>query len=89
MVSRRSATALRTASAGSHMSGRSRGSAIFISDCARGFSASLASAASAADLTATLAPSKARSPAHEASRDPYQCLPSEGRPPVLSIITIA
>ena len=65
--------ALRTASAGSHMSGCSRGSAIFISGCARGFSASLASPASAADLTATLAPSKARSPAQEPSLDRHQC----------------
>ncbi len=72
--------ALRTASAGSHMSGRSRGSAIFISGCARGFSASLASPASAADLTATLAPSKARSPAQEPSLDPHRCHARERDP---------
>ena len=67
MVSSRSAIALRTASAGSHMSGLSVGSTIFMSGCVRGFSASLASPVSAADLTATLAPSKARSPAQEHS----------------------
>ena len=65
--------ALRTARAGSHMSGRSSGSAIFMSGCARGFSASLASPVSAADLTATLAPSKARSPAQEPLLESHHC----------------
>ena len=62
MVSSRSAMAVRTASAGSQVKGFSDGSTTFISGCARGFFASLASPVSAADLTATLAPSKARSP---------------------------
>ena len=62
MVSRRSAIAVRTASAGSQIRGFNAGSATFMRGCASGFFASLASAASAADLTATLAPSNARSP---------------------------
>lgn len=63
MVSSRSAIAVRTASAGSQIRGRSEGSTTFIRGCAKGFSASLASPSSAADLTATLASSNARSPA--------------------------
>ncbi len=63
MVSSRSAIAVRTASAGSQIRGRSEGSTTFIRGCAKGFSASLASPISAADLTATLARSNARSPA--------------------------
>lgn len=65
MVSSRSAMAVRTASAGSHIKGFSVGSTTFIRGCARGLFASLARAVSAADLTATLAPSNARSPAQQ------------------------
>ena len=54
--------AMRTASAGSHISGLRLGNTTFISGRASGFSASLASPVSAADLSATLAPSNARSP---------------------------
>ena len=54
--------AVRTASAGSQINGFSEGSTTFIKGCARGFFASLASPVSAADLTATLALSNARSP---------------------------
>ena len=58
----------RTASAGSQIKGFSVGSTTFIKGCARGFFVSLARAVSAADLTATLAPSNARSPAQQLTR---------------------
>ena len=78
-VSRKLASAARTASEAPHSAGRRPGSSCLTSGCARGFCANSARPSRAATRTATAAPSNTSSPAHACMHAGRHCCMSRVR----------